>query len=346
MIGGSLQLCTGLPSGCEAAVHAMKDIFEEEETDGLLLVDASNAFNSLNREALLHNIKYICPPMAQYVNNCYGKPSRLIITGGKEIPSAEGKTQGDPFAKPVYAIGVVPFLSLIKSAESRVKHAAYADDIGGAGTLLQLKSWWDNVLHYGPLIGPNASKSWLVVKEENYEQACEFFGNTQINIKTSGRKYLGSYIGTAIDKSDYANKAMNCWIAELKVLCRIARSEPHAAYTCFVSGFRHRITYLTRVIPDFCKALKLLDAFINEQFLPVLTEGYHCSEIERKLISLPVRFGGLGIPIFSEIAYQEYVFSKRVTSQLSMNIKQQATELTLNNNEMKKTKIEIVHERT
>ena len=154
--------------------------------------------------------------MAQYVNNCYEKPSRLFITGGKEIPSAEGKTQGDPFAK--------------------------------------------------PLIGPNASKSWLVVKEENYEQACEIFGNTQINIKTSGRKYLGSYIGTAIDKSDYANKAMNCWIEELKVLCRIARSEPHAAYTCFVSGFRHRITYLTRVIPDFCKALKLLDAFINEQF--------------------------------------------------------------------------------
>ena len=231
--GGSLQLCTGLPSGCEAAVHAMKDIFEEEETDGLLLVNASNAFNSLNRETLLHNIKYICPPMAQYVNNCYGKPSRLFITGGKEIPSAEGTTQGDPFAMPVYAIGVMPLLSLIKTAESKVKHAAYADDLGGAGTLLHLKSWWENVLHYGPLIGyhPNASKSWLVVKEENYEQACKIFGNTQINITTSGRKYLGSYIGTANDKSEYANKVVNGWIEELKVLCRIARSEPHAAYT-------------------------------------------------------------------------------------------------------------------
>eukprot|EP00794_Sanderia_malayensis_P008270 gene8270-9152_t len=90
----------------------------------------------------------------------------------------------------------------------------------------------------------------------------------------------------------------------------------------------------------------MLDAFIKEQFLPVLTEGYHCSEIERELISLPVRFGGLGIPIFSEIANQEYDFSKRVTIQLSTNIKQQTTELTLNNSELKKTKNGIANERT
>eukprot|EP00794_Sanderia_malayensis_P014538 gene14538-16041_t len=90
----------------------------------------------------------------------------------------------------------------------------------------------------------------------------------------------------------------------------------------------------------------MLDAFIKEQFLPVLTEGYHCSEIERELISLPVRFGGLGIPVFSEIADQEYDFSKRVTIQLSTNIKQQTTELTLNNSELKKTKNQIANERT
>ena len=59
---GSLQLCAGQPAGCEAAVHAMTDIFHEEETDGLLLVDAENAFNALNRSVLLHNMPYICPP--------------------------------------------------------------------------------------------------------------------------------------------------------------------------------------------------------------------------------------------------------------------------------------------
>ena len=50
---GGLQLCAGQKSGCEAAAHAMADIFSEEETDAVLLVDASNAFNSLNRKAFV-----------------------------------------------------------------------------------------------------------------------------------------------------------------------------------------------------------------------------------------------------------------------------------------------------
>ena len=70
MSAGSLQLAAGLPSGCEATAHAMQEIFQEEATNAVLLVDASKAFNSLNRQVLRHNIRYLCPPMATYVRNC------------------------------------------------------------------------------------------------------------------------------------------------------------------------------------------------------------------------------------------------------------------------------------
>ena len=36
-------------SGSEAAIHAMHNILEADNTDALLLIDASNEFNSLNR---------------------------------------------------------------------------------------------------------------------------------------------------------------------------------------------------------------------------------------------------------------------------------------------------------
>jgi len=62
----------------------MKDIFSEEDTEAVLLIDASNAFNSVNRQGFLHNINIICPEIATFVSICYSKPSRLFVIGGVE----------------------------------------------------------------------------------------------------------------------------------------------------------------------------------------------------------------------------------------------------------------------
>ena len=45
---GTLQTCSGLESGIEAAIHAMKKVFSEESCEAVLLVDEDNAFNRLN----------------------------------------------------------------------------------------------------------------------------------------------------------------------------------------------------------------------------------------------------------------------------------------------------------
>ena len=47
--GGSIQLCAGQDAGCEAAVHAMEQLFTADDTEAMILVDATNAFNRLNR---------------------------------------------------------------------------------------------------------------------------------------------------------------------------------------------------------------------------------------------------------------------------------------------------------
>ena len=188
---GSLQLCAGQRAGCEAAAHAMGYIFQEENTDAVLFIDASNAFNTLNRTALLHNIQYLCPPMATYIRNCYQKPSRLFIAGGKELMSSEGTTQGDPSAMPSYGIGILPYLAMIRPDQETglLKQLAYADDIGGGAKLAILREWWDNIERHGPSFGyfPKASKSWLVVKEEKHEEALEISAGTGIKVTTEHR---------------------------------------------------------------------------------------------------------------------------------------------------------------
>ena len=80
---GCLQLCAGQEAGCEATIHAMQRIFESNEAEAIPIVDAENAFNSINRNALLHNIEYLCPIIATFLNNCYEISARLFIIGGK-----------------------------------------------------------------------------------------------------------------------------------------------------------------------------------------------------------------------------------------------------------------------
>ena len=46
---GPLQVCAGHISGCEAAVHAVHNAYANQETEAVILVNASNASNSLRQ---------------------------------------------------------------------------------------------------------------------------------------------------------------------------------------------------------------------------------------------------------------------------------------------------------
>ena len=68
--GSSLQVCAGQEAGSQAAAHPMHEIFKEQDTEAVLLIDAANAFNTVNRKVVLLNVKVICLAISTYVNNC------------------------------------------------------------------------------------------------------------------------------------------------------------------------------------------------------------------------------------------------------------------------------------
>ena len=129
---GCLQLCGGQISGVEAAIRATRSVFESEECEAALLVDATNAFNVLNRVAL-HNIRHLYPSISTILINSYRSPINLFADGNV-ILLQECTTQGDPLAMPTYGLRTIP---LIRRMNDLCKPVWYADDSTATGTIEQ-----------------------------------------------------------------------------------------------------------------------------------------------------------------------------------------------------------------
>ena len=76
-----VQMCSGQKAGSEAAIHAMRQTFERGEAEAVILADEANAFNNINSQALLHNVRILCPIFSNHVTNCYNVPARLFVIG-------------------------------------------------------------------------------------------------------------------------------------------------------------------------------------------------------------------------------------------------------------------------
>jgi len=72
---GCSQLYAGQWWGCEAAIHAIREIFM---ADDVLVMDA---FNSLNRRTAVLTIFHLCPPLATTLTNTYRNAAALFIDG-------------------------------------------------------------------------------------------------------------------------------------------------------------------------------------------------------------------------------------------------------------------------
>ena len=86
---GPVPLCAGQEVGCEAAVQAMLQLFESPNPEAAVIVDATNAFNSLNRGIAQRNIQYLCPSLSTVLINTYRKDVNMYIDGGATLSSEE-----------------------------------------------------------------------------------------------------------------------------------------------------------------------------------------------------------------------------------------------------------------
>ena len=208
----------------------MHRIYDNDETEALLLVDAENAFNNLNRKAAIHNIKELCPPFHRYLSNTYQLPARMIINDQVKtdtLLSEEGSTQGDVTAMQMYAVGTRPLINTLQDQTDQTKSQQvwYADDSSVVGEMLEMRKWWDILNVTGPKYGyyPKPSKTILIVKDpSNLQRAHEIFDQTGVKVTTSGERHLGAVIGSPEFRAEYVNNKIARWIQDVEQLAKIA----------------------------------------------------------------------------------------------------------------------------
>ena len=139
------------------------------------------------------------------------------------ILSQEGMTQGDPIAMAMYAIAVNPLIHRLE--QDTTKQIWFADDATAGGKLKNVHEWWECLTTVGPDYGyfPNASKTCLIVKEGQIDEAKSLFEGTDVVITEEGKKYLGSAIGkpTFIEKTKVSSWGIWCLRSQQEECCTL-----------------------------------------------------------------------------------------------------------------------------
>ena len=116
----------------------------------------------------------------------------------------------------------------------------------------------------------------------------------------------------------------------MELLSKIATIEPQSACCAFTAGLKHKVTYTMRTIPDIFQQLQKLNQYVEKVFIPALIDGHIPNNVEKKLLSLPVKLGGMRIVIFADIAKMEYQNSRNITESLIKQHLEQSTEYNIN----------------
>lgn len=74
------QFGVGVPCGAEGILHSTNRLFElkgNQDSLSMLFIDFTNAFNIVDKTAMIKEVREKCPSISKWVEFCYAKPAKL-----------------------------------------------------------------------------------------------------------------------------------------------------------------------------------------------------------------------------------------------------------------------------
>ena len=224
----------------------------------------------------------------------------------------------------IYGIGMLPLTRSLKGQIKDLLQPWYADDAAAGGKFEKILEYYKLLYDEGPGRGyfPEPTKSILVVKPQSVERATALFQHLGFKIVT-GTRYLGGHIGDEGACTEWIESKVAGWVAGIKSLSKMALCSPQCAFAGLQKSLQSEWMHLQRSIGGLGPAFAPVEDAISSCFLPALIGKDPESPIPadlRRLLSLPVKHAGIGVPDPTASAANHHATSTECTSLLTSSL--------------------------
>ncbi|RKK77996.1 hypothetical protein BFJ70_g17196 [Fusarium oxysporum] len=296
------QLGVNSPGGVEPAICLLEEAIagpNKADFQFLTSIDLRNAFNSGDRPSIASSVSTFAPTFYRAATWAYNSPSLLVLADGSSIASSKGVRQGDPLGPLLFSLSFRPTLEELARRLPGATLVAYLDDLYILSKDQGALDIAGEVLKKSPY-QLNLGKSMEIAIKD---------------LKDQGLKALGTFIGPLQERRSFLEEKLDTLQQAIAAL----QDLPKQHSLLLLRGSIHLLLrhLLQQLNPEGLSDLwGKADIYIREavRFLVARSPADLPEEPDPYLLSLPVRDGGLGLPLHEELALGLYHWCRLISS--------------------------------